>query len=59
MQNSLAVIEDDQGTEAFDDVSIATIISSYFQNLFTGRNDNDLSLVDRILPCKVTSEMNT
>lgn len=54
MQNAFAVIEDEQGTEAFEDEAIGNVIASYFQDIFTGSIGTDLSLVDRVLPCKVT-----
>lgn len=58
MQNSLAVIEDSQGTEYYEDAEKASVISKYFQELFSSTSGGDLALVSQTLPNKVTAELN-
>ncbi|WZY87924.1 hypothetical protein YC2023_044659 [Brassica napus] len=58
MQNSLTVIEDAQGAEVFEEEGIASVVSKYFQDIFTSASSGDLSLILQVLPCKVTAEMN-
>lgn len=59
MQNSISVIENDQGEEFFDEKGIVAVISDYFQKIFTAGSIGDLSQEIQVLPVKVTVEMNS
>lgn len=58
MQNTISVIEDQQGGEFFEDDDIARVISEYFQTIFTSTSSGDISQALQVLPTKVTTEMN-
>lgn len=58
MQNSLSVIEDSSGTEFYEEEDIVTVITNYYQDIFTTKSVGDFSAIHDLLPCKVTADMN-
>ena len=58
MQNSLSVIEDSSGTEFHEEEDIVTVITNYYQDIFTTKTVGDFSTIHDLLPCKVTADMN-
>lgn len=59
MQNSISVIENDQGMEVFDEPGIIAVVADYLQKIFTAGSIGDLSQEIQVLPSKVTAEMNS
>ncbi|XP_056842911.1 uncharacterized protein LOC130495527 [Raphanus sativus] len=58
LQNTLSVIEDDDDKEYFNEDQICSVISAYFNNIFSSNGNHDFSRLDSLLSCKVTDEMN-
>lgn len=56
--NRITVIEDAQGVPVYEDEQIASVISSYFNNIFTSINPPAADVVFRALAPCITEDMN-
>ena len=56
--NSLSVIETEDGSEVYEEEQICTVISDYFNKIFTSNGNTDFTRLEGILSRKVTPEMN-
>ncbi|KAG7584818.1 Ribonuclease H domain [Arabidopsis thaliana x Arabidopsis arenosa] len=56
--NAFSVIEDDQGTEFFDEDQIADVISQVFKGTFSTNGNSDFHLVEEVIHQKVDTTMN-
>lgn len=55
--NAFSVIEDDQGTEFFEEEKIANTISQVFQGIFTSNGNSNLQTVGEVIHQKVDASM--
>lgn len=56
--NRFTVIEDEAGHAAYKEDDIASVISEYFQNIFSTNGDANLDVVAEVIQSCITSEMN-
>ncbi|CAL9225059.1 unnamed protein product [Arabidopsis halleri] len=57
--NHFSVLEGDDGTEHFDDKSIADTVAKFYENLFKSSSNSQLLVVEEAIQPQISSDMNT